>query len=85
MPKVTLENCDILQVESRPYKGKDGQPREARTVLARYDGKIFMFAVSREALFGNIQEKEGESCGLVLEMTTFGKELEPNFAVVDVA
>jgi len=82
MPKVTLPNCDVLQVESRPYKAKDGSAREARSVLARYDGKIFMFSVSRDADFEELKKLENKTVDIDLEMTTFGKELEPNFAVL---
>jgi len=85
MPKVTLSNCDVLQVESRPYKAKDGTTREARTVLARYAGKIFMFSVSRDADFESLKNAENSQADVELEMTTFGKELDPQFSVVSVA
>jgi len=84
MPQVTLKNCDLLQVESRPYKGKDGSMREARSVLARYAGKIFMFAVSKDASIEQLKKSEGQKASLVLDMTTFGKELDPNFSVLGV-
>jgi len=82
MAKVTLSNCDVLQVESRPYKAKDGSPKEARSVLARYEGKIFMFSVSRDANFEELKGLEGKSADMDLEMTTFGKELDPQFSVL---
>jgi len=81
MPTVTLKNCDVLQVESRPYKAKDGTAKEARSVLARYAGKIFMFSLGRDADYNLLKKIEGQKASLVLEMTTFGKELDPNYSV----
>jgi len=82
MPQVVLEKCDVLQFESRPYKSKDGTQRYARSILARYNGKIFMFSVSPDASDETLKALENENVSLILEMSTFGKELEPKFSII---
>lgn len=85
MPTVTLPKCDVLQVESRSYQ-KDGETKQARSVLARYAGKIFMFSVAKDADMEKLSQAQiaAKPCGLVLEMSTFGKELDPKFSVLSI-
>jgi len=82
MPTVVLEKCHVLQFDSRPYKAKDGSTRNARSLVARYGGKIYIFAVSPNASDEILQALQGEQCSLILELSTFGKELEPKFSVL---
>jgi len=84
MPTVTMPDCDVLQFESRPYKAKDGSMRNARSVVARYKGKIFILAVAPSASDEILKTAEGMNVSLNLELSTFGKELEPKFSVLSV-
>lgn len=84
MPKFALKECDVMQFESRPYQ-KNGETRQARSLLAKYQGKFFMFSVARDANVDELKGAEGKTVDLIVEMSTFGKELDPSFAVLGVA
>jgi len=81
MPTVTLNDVEVFQFESRPYV-KDGQTRQARSLLGRYKGKMFMFSIARDAKDEDLKAMENQTVDLDLEMTTFGKELDPSFSVI---
>lgn len=84
-PKVTLAKCEVLEYENRPYKGKDGSARTFRTLMFRYQDKVFKMGIGEQ-----LAEKEAallvkKTVDLSLEMSTFGTSIDPQFRIVGVA
>jgi len=86
MPKVTLEACQVLQFESRPYTGKlDGKPKQARSMVLKYKGKMFTFSVDAALTDEAATALAGKKADIELEMSTFGSSLDATFRVAGVA
>jgi len=74
-----------LEFENRAYTGKDGQPKNFRSLLVKYDGKILKFGVAREAESEDLQRAVDTQVNLVCGLSTFGDSLEPSIRVLSVA
>jgi len=82
-PKILLEG-DVLEVAGRDYVAKDGSNRTYRSCLFRLDGKVLRFGVA-QAGFDALKAEEGHSnVTIVVELSTFGDNLEPRLSVVGV-
>jgi len=86
-PDVELDKCEVLEVENRSYTKKDGTAATYRGVLFRYGGKIFKVALAQKADAASFEKAMAarNPVTLVLEMSTFGDSIEPNFRLLDLA
>jgi len=84
MPKVTLKTCVVMQAESRPFKGKDGSAQQFKSVIFKYQGKIFKLGVSKEASWADIEAANDKEVDIDVELSTFGDSLKPEFRIASV-
>jgi len=84
VPEVTLEGCEILEAEARPYTNSKGQAATARTVLYKYGGKVFKMSCEQKFDISKAESRVGKKAKLTLAMSTFGQSIEPTFRVLDV-
>lgn len=83
-PEVDLKDCDILEVEERPYTDKTGAAKTARAVLFKFGGKIFKLSADKDMQMSKATPKVGKKGTITLSMSTFGQSITPDFRVADV-
>lgn len=81
-PKVMLEG-ELLEVSQRDYTAKDGSARSYRSCLFRMEGKVLRFTVSQSG-FDAVKAQDGKTAVVILELSTFGNDLEPRLTVVGI-
>lgn len=85
VPTVTLVDCNVLDVEIRPYKNKAGENVTFRNVLFKYQGKVFELGCEKELSTEDLMASDGRTCDLVCALTTFGDKKSPEFRVKEIA
>lgn len=85
MIKLVMPKTEVLQYENRPYKGQDGTPRQDRSMVVRYQGKMFAFSVDQVMTDDAALALRDKTVDLELVLSTFGKDLTPTFRVCGVS
>jgi len=83
-PTIVLQDCEVLEVESRSYTGRDGTQKSFRAVLFRFKNKIFKLRLDNTADGDLLKEAVGSKSDLSVQLTTFGDKLEPSLSVLGI-